>query len=96
MTEKQFQNKIINYLKQHDIYHIKIWGGGFQRAGVPDLIICYEGRFIAVELKSEIGQASELQMWNIDQIIKSGGTALVLRPSQFQKFKEILTEGKNV
>lgn len=32
MLEKEFQNKVIQFLKQHDIYYIKVWGGGFQRA----------------------------------------------------------------
>lgn len=32
MLEKDFQNEVIKFLKQHDIYYIKIWGGGFQRA----------------------------------------------------------------
>lgn len=53
MLEKDFQNEVIKFLKQHNIYYIKIWGGGFQRAGIPDLIICLKGKFWAVELKNE-------------------------------------------
>ncbi len=32
MLEKDFQNDVIKFLKQHNIYYIKVWGGGFQRA----------------------------------------------------------------
>lgn len=32
MLEKDFQNEVIKFLKTHNIYYIKVWGGGFQRA----------------------------------------------------------------
>lgn len=54
MLERDFQSEVIKFLKQHNIYYIKIWGGGFQKAGIPDLIICLKGKFLAVELKNEI------------------------------------------
>ncbi len=54
MLEKDFQKQVIEFLKQHNIYYIKVWGGGYQRSGIPDLIICLKGRFIAIELKTDI------------------------------------------
>ena len=56
--------------------------------GIPDLIICLKGKFIAIELKNEEGKPSELQLYNIDKIKQSGGQAFVLRPSGFENFKE--------
>lgn len=53
MLEKDFQKQVIEFLKQHDIYYIKVWGGGYQRSGIPDLIICLKGKFMAIELKTE-------------------------------------------
>lgn len=53
MFEKDFQSEVIKFLKKHNIYYIKVWGGGFQKAGIPDLIICLKGKFLAVELKTE-------------------------------------------
>lgn len=61
--------------------------GGYQRSGIPDLIICLKGEFIAVELKNEEGKPSPLQLYNIDKIKQSGGQAFILRPSQFENFK---------
>lgn len=93
--EKTFQNKVIKWLESKGAYVIKYWGGGaFTRAGVPDLLVCYNGYFIGVELKAEKGKASDLQLHNIKEIKKSGGIALVLRPSgykEFQKFIESLS-----
>lgn len=60
MLEKDFQNEVIKFLKQHNIYYIKVWGGGFQRAGIPDLIVCLKGKFIAIELKNEIRKTNTI------------------------------------
>jgi Holliday junction resolvase len=93
MTESQFQQKVIQFLKSIGAYHVKIWGGGFQKAGIPDLLVCYKGKFIGIELKTDKGKASVLQKYNISKIQKAGGIGIVLRPSTFKKFRyEILRE----
>jgi len=92
LTEKQFQNQVAVFLKTRNIYYVKIWGGGFQKAGIPDLLCCVNGRFVALELKTEKGTATVLQKYNIFQIQEAGGYARVLRPSEFERFKmEVLT-----
>ena len=32
MLERDFQKQVIKFLKEHNIYYIKIWGGGYQRS----------------------------------------------------------------
>ncbi|MNW40408.1 VRR-NUC domain protein [compost metagenome] len=88
MTEAQFQSKVINFLNVHHIYNVKVWGGGFQRAGIPDILACVNGHFVAIELKTETGRTSQLQDYNLDRIRESRGTAIVLRPSGFESFKD--------
>lgn len=95
MNERQFQKQVINFLNEQEIYHIKIWGGGFQRAGIPDLICCVNGLFFALELKAENGKATPLQMYNLRKIKESGGLAMILYPSQFNQFKQFIKEVKN-
>ena len=90
MTESQFQSKVIAFLKSKNIYYVKVWGGGFQRAGIPDLICCVNGHFVGIELKTETGRPTKLQDYNIDQINKSGGTAFVLRPNGFETFQRFI------
>ncbi|MBP2655621.1 MAG: hypothetical protein H6Q73_3190 [Firmicutes bacterium] len=92
MTEKEFQKQVIQFLKSQNIYHIKIWGGGFQKAGIPDLLCCIRGKFVALELKTEKGRATVLQKYNLFKIQDAGGYARVLRPAEFERFKrEVLT-----
>ncbi len=92
MTEKQFQIEVIKYLKSINCWHVKIWGGGYQRSGIPDILACINGRFVALELKAESGQATALQTVNIRKIKESGGFAMVLYPKDFEFFKRYVWE----
>jgi len=47
--------------------------------GVPDLICCFKGRLIGIEIKSEKGIVSEYQKEFIDNINRAGGLAFVAR-----------------
>ncbi|MGN9164937.1 VRR-NUC domain-containing protein [Tissierellaceae bacterium HCP3S3_D8] len=92
MTEKQFENKIKNFLKSHDIWYLKVWGGGYMKSGVPDILTCVNGYFVAIEVKGPNGKPSELQKYNIRKINESNGIGLILYPNQFEEFKELITE----
>ena len=96
MTEKQFENKVKAFLKDQGCYFIKYWGGGqFTKAGVPDLLVCCNGRFLGVELKASGGKPTELQLHHLDQIRKAGGIGILLYPKGFEKFKQKIFEMNN-
>ncbi|WP_078682712.1 VRR-NUC domain-containing protein [Clostridium sp. USBA 49] len=93
MTEKQFQTKVIRYLKSlPNTWFFKMWGGGFQRSGIPDLICCINGVFVAIELKEEKGKPTELQKLNIKNINAAGGIGIILYPKGFEEFKKLTEE----
>ena len=72
------------------IQQTKIWGGGFQKSGIPDILACVNGVMVAVEVKASNGRPSELQKLNISRINKSGGIGVFLYPEGFEQFKELL------
>lgn len=89
MKESLFQKKVIAFIKSlPNTWIVNIWGGGFMKAGIPDLLICINGRFMALELKREGGIVSPLQERNIKLINEAGGIGMVLFPDDFEKFKE--------
>lgn len=90
--EKNFENKVKKWLKSKGIYYFKYFGNAFSTAGILDLTLCVNGRFVGVELKAEKGKTSPLQDYNIKEIQRCGGIAIVLRPSGFETFKEIIEE----
>lgn len=90
-AEKNFENKIKKYLKEKGAWFIKYWAGSqFTKSGIPDLLICYKGKFIAIEVKAENGKPSDLQKYNIRKIEEAGGKAFILYPSEFDAFKNYI------
>ena len=93
--EKNFENKIKNFLKKEGCYFFKFWGTMYTRAGVPDLIACVSGWFVGIEVKSDVGKPSPIQLQNIKEIIEEGGFAVVVRPENFEELKEMILALKN-
>lgn len=69
-----------------EAFVVKI-GTGFQMAGIPDLLICLDGKFIALEVKCRRpgesiwhahGRTTERQRQILDLIQRAGGTAEVV------------------
>lgn len=77
MKESSVQTKILKYLKSIDCYTVKVISA--TKAGIPDIIGCYKGRFIAIECKTPTtkNNVSELQKFNIEAIHKAQGFAIV-------------------
>ena len=55
----------------------KTKGGEGTRAGVPDLLICYAGRFVGVEVKVPGNHTTELQNGELRDISVAGGMTVV-------------------
>ena len=79
MKEKTIENKIKGYLKSKGAYYFKHHGNQFSQVGVPDIIACYKGRFIGIEVKNETGKTSPLQDVNLKMINDAGGIGIVAR-----------------
>ena len=88
-SEKSFENKIKAYLKSIGAYFIKTHGDRFSKVGVPDIIACVKGHFVAVEVKAENGKPSDLQLYHHEQIQKAGGYSFLLYPKDFEDFKKV-------
>ena len=56
---------------------VKIHGGPYQDAGTPDLLACYKGRFIAVEVKTARGVARPEQRAAQQAVAAAGGYSLI-------------------
>jgi len=77
MREQQIQAKIQKYLQGQGYYVVNVMKAS--RSGVPDLLVCIEGTFVGLEVKTDIGRPTELQKYNIAQINDAGGIAGVVR-----------------
>lgn len=90
MKESTFQTNVKKHLKSKGAYSVNIWGGGFQSAGIPDLLVAYNGIFLGLELKVGYNKPSELQLINLELINKTGALGIVFYYSP--KWKEELDD----
>jgi Holliday junction resolvase len=75
MKEQIIQTKIINYLHRNGAYSIKTISTN--SGGTPDVICCFKGHFLAIEVKKPGGKVSDLQKHHINRIKEAGGIAVV-------------------
>lgn len=79
--ETYLQRRIQKALKEEfpDSFWYKTHGGPYQRKGLPDLIGCVQGLYIALEVKvPHNGRTTPLQIAVLDKIRVAGGYALVV------------------
>lgn len=57
---------------------VKVHGDQYQVGGVPDLLCCCDGRFVAFEAKRPGEEPTPLQLYTLDEIRKAGGVAEVV------------------
>lgn len=91
MLESKLQKEILAYLRKNRVFHIRFQAQS-NINGVPDIICCYKGLFIGLELKQENGRATELQKKKLEAINNAGGIGRIIRSvEEVEKlFKEIL------
>ena len=76
-SEHKIQAEIIRELKRCGYYVLRQYAN---TAGTPDIVACSPtGRFCAFEVKTEKGKATELQLYNLEQVKKCEGIARVVR-----------------
>jgi Holliday junction resolvase len=77
-------------LVEYGIYYFSPAANGFGRAGIPDIIGCVQGRFLAIECKAGKGTTTALQDRELAAIRTAGGMALVVNENNIQDLKERL------
>ena len=78
--ESSVVNRILTYLHSNNLgVFWKTHGGAYGRAGISDIIGCYKGRFVALEVKNAKGKATAIQLYFLDQVYAAGGVGGVVR-----------------
>ena len=77
MKESDIQKKIQDALRANGAYVFKVITAN--RSGIPDIIACYKGKFLGIEVKGPKGVVSELQNKNLRMIRASSGYGIIAR-----------------
>jgi len=86
MTEAELKRDVKAYLDKmgfHHVHYNTIFSsrrGNYGSAkGIPDIIGCYRGRYIAFELKGKGGKPSEAQNRQLESIKAAEGMGIIVR-----------------
>jgi len=84
---KKNVRKLLDELK---IYHFMPPANGFGRAGIPDIIGCMDGHFIAIECKAGKGTTTALQDRELAAIRDHGGNIFIAREDNLEDLRLLL------
>lgn len=88
--ETLFRKKVVRWLKDN-LKHCKILSlQQISLRGDPDLILCVNGLFVALEIKALGGKATTLQLHTLGAIREAGGAAFVVDPQGWDSIKSHL------
>ncbi len=93
--EKTFENKVKRFIEAQGGWQTKFFANSFTKSGIPDILACIDGYFVAIEVKAQNGHPSALQLHNCSKIREAGGFAFVLYPSGYEQFKQFVKGLKN-
>jgi len=88
--EKKVKTAVSRLLVEMGVYFFMPAANGFGRAGIPDIICCFGGRFIAIECKAGKGTTTALQDRELAAIRTAGGMAMVVNETNIDELKEKL------
>lgn len=77
--ETRIQRAIQQMVKERGGFIFKVHGSELMMVGLPDLISCYCGYFIAFEVKTATGKVSPAQRLRMRQIMGASGIVVVAR-----------------
>ena len=90
--ESAFQRKVEKFLKRLGTV---CWAEKIQQVGkrgTPDILVCLNGHFVALELKRHQGAfTSKLQVHKLNMISRAGGYAAKVYPENWEEIKTWLT-----
>ena len=87
--EGRVKKKVVDILKAAGAYYFFPATGGYGRSGVPDIIVCFKGRFIGIECKAGDNTPTALQQRELMRILDAGGSAFVVNEEALNALVDI-------
>jgi len=88
--EAKVKKKVIATLKDAGVYYFYPVMSGYGSSGIPDIIVCCSGKFLAIECKAGANKPTALQERNMQQIRDNGGVAIVVNEENLNAVQEVL------
>ena len=92
--EAKVKASVTKILKEFGAYYFSPMTGGFGRSGVPDIIACYRGFFLAIECKAGKNKPTALQEREMGKVNAAGGMAILINEANVHVVRAVLEEFK--
>lgn len=86
--EAKVKQQVKKLLDEFRIYYFSPPANGYGRAGIPDIVGCVLGKFIAIECKAGKGKTTALQDRELARITEAGGFAFVANENNLNELRE--------
>lgn len=77
--EARLSRAILELIRARGGFAFKVHGGPMMMVGLPDIVACYRGRFLALETKMPGGSLHGRQPYVLSRIARAGGIVRVPR-----------------
>jgi hypothetical protein len=81
--EGKVKAKVKALLNKYNAYQFMPATGGYGRSGVPDIVACVNGHFLAIECKAGNNKLTALQNRELDAIASQGGVVFIANEENF-------------
>jgi Archaeal holliday junction resolvase (hjc) len=88
--EAKVKAAVKKLLQTSNVYFFMPPANGYGRAGIPDIIACQHGHFLAIECKAGAGRTTALQDRELAAIGFAGGTTMVVNETNIHNLGEYL------
>lgn len=92
--EKRVKDKVVAILKSEGAYYFFPATHGYGRSGVPDIVCCVNGHFLAIECKAGNNKPTELQTREMDNIQRNNGIAVVVNETNWDDVRGLIRKLK--
>ena len=90
--ESKVKAAVTKILRKYNVYYFFAAMNGYGRSGVPDIICCVNGKFLAIECKAGKNETTELQEKEMHKIQSAKGSAIVARETNLELIETIVKE----
>lgn len=77
--ESKLEQDIERFMQRKGIWQLARYQAQSNQNGLPDRIYLYKGYLLGLELKTDEGKPTKLQLKKLDAINKNGGIGLIVR-----------------
>ena len=87
--EAKVKKKVVDVIKKNGAYYFFPATGGYGRSGVPDVVCCYRGYFVAIECKAGNNKPTPLQEAEMAKIRQAQGFVRVVNEDNIADVQEV-------